>query len=237
MKLIITIPAYNEEKTLGRTITNIRRVMDNTKYRYKILVYNDGSRDNTVKVARKCGAIVYSNKRNLGLAETFKNEMKACIKEGADIIVHIDADSQYEEHAIPRLINKIEQGYDLVIGSRFRGRIQGMPLSKRIGNILFSKTISWLIGTKITDSTTGFRAFTKEVAREINIINTFTYTQEQLIKAAQQKFKIAEIPVNTRKTRKSKLFKSTIEYAVKAWINIFRIYRDYAPLKFFGLFG
>ncbi len=239
IKVVITIPAYNEDRTIGKTIAGIRLVMDNTKYssNYKILVYDDGSTDGTVREARKNGAIVYSNKRNLGLAETFKNEVKACIKENADIIVHTDADGQYEESAIPRMIGKIQEGYDLVLGSRFRGKIKGMPLSKRLGNILFSRTISWLTGVKITDSTTGFRAFTRVVAADINIINTFTYTQEQIIKASQQKFRISEVPVNTRKTRESRLFRSPVEYAVKAWVNIFRIYRDYAPIKFFGLFG
>lgn len=237
MNIVITIPAYNEEKTIGDAIARIRRVMNNTRYKYKIIVYDDGSRDDTIKIAKKNRVLVYSNKRNLGLAETFKNEVKACIKEGADIIVHTDADGQYEEQAIPVLINKIEEGYDLVLGSRFRGRTRGMPLSRRMGNLLFSRAISWLVGKKITDSTTGLRAFTKKVAEGIDIINTFTYTQEQIIKAAQQKFRIAEIPVNTRKTRESRLFNSSLEYAFKAWINIFRIYRDYAPLKFFGLFG
>src|SRR3990167_6342487 len=112
-----------------------------------------------------------------------------------------------------------------------------MPLLKRIGNRAFSRVISSLTGVKITDSTTGFRAFTKEVALNIKFINTFTYTQEQIIRAAKQRFRITEIPIETRKTRESRLFKNPFEYAVKAWINIFRIYRDYEPLAFFGRVG
>ena len=96
---------------------------------------------------------------------------------------------------------------------------------------------SSLTKIKITDSTTGFRAFTAEVARDINYINTFTYTQEQIIKAAKQKFRITEIPIIARKTRASRLFKNPFQYAVRAWINIFRIYRDYEPLMFFGRVG
>jgi hypothetical protein len=112
-----------------------------------------------------------------------------------------------------------------------------MPLLKHLGNIAFSKVISSLTKRRITDSTTGYRAFTAQVAEEINYINTFTYTQEQIIKAAKQGFKIAEIPIESRKTRDSRLFKNPIQYAVLAWINIFRIYRDYNPLQFFGGIG
>ncbi|MBU2633611.1 MAG: glycosyltransferase family 2 protein [Nanoarchaeota archaeon] len=237
MKVIITIPAYNEENTIVQVIREIEKVMSNTSYDYKIHVQDDGSKDKTAELAKKEGAIVNSNPRNLGLAETFKIELENCLKLKAEIIVHTDADGQYPSEYIPKLIKKIEEGYDLVLGSRFRGKIRGMPLTKKLGNKVFAKVISSLTKLKITDSTTGFRAFTKEVARDIKFINTFTYTQEQIIKAAKQKFKIVEIPIETRKTRDSRLFSNPLEYAIKAWINILRIYRDYDPLKFFGLIG
>jgi len=235
--IIISIPAYNEERDIGSTLSGIKEVMQHTAYNYKILVLDDGSKDNTAKIAQERGAVVVSHRRNKGLAETFRSEMKECLDRKADIIVHTDADGQYDPGQIPLLIQKVQQGYDLVLGSRFSGRIQHMPFTKRFGNILFSKVLSSLTKIRITDSTTGFRAFTTELAREIDFINTFTYTQEQIIKAAKQGFKIAEIPVNTKKTRKSRLFKSPLQYAVKAWINIFRIYRNYEPLQFFGKIG
>ena len=218
-------------------LDEIKNVMDKTNHSYKIQVVDDGSKDKTAEIAKKHGAVVYSNARNLGLAETFKREMAYCLKSNAEVIIHTDADGQYSPKHIPEIIKKIEDGYDLVLGSRFKGKIVGMPLLKRIGNKAFSKVISSLIGVKITDSTTGFRAFTREIASEINFINTFTYTQEQIIRAAKQKFKITEIPIESRKTRESRLFKNPLEYAVKAWINIFRIYRDFDPLKFFGTIG
>jgi len=235
--IIITLPAYNEEKDLGNVLDEVREVMDKTDYAYKIQVIDDGSSDKTVEVAKKHGAKVYSNKRNLGLAETFQREIEDCLKSKADIIVHTDADGQYHPRHIPELIKKIEEGYDLVLGSRFRGKLVGMPFLKKLGNKVFAKTISSLVGVKITDSTTGFRAFTRELASEIRFINTFTYTQEQIIRAAKQKFRITEIPIETRRTRDSRLFKNPFEYALKAWINIFRIYRDFDPLKFFGIIG
>lgn len=236
MKVIITIPAFNEEKTLPAVLTEIKEVMEKTPHKYALLVVNDGSDDNTIAVAKQYGATVISHKKNRGLVETFRTEMRECLKHKADIIVHTDADGQYPASYIPEMITMIENGADLVMGSRFdRGNYSGSFL-RRFGNILFAKVISGLIGTTITDTTTGFRAFTKEIA-EIPLINNFTYTQEQIIRAAKQGSKIREIPINTRHTRESRLFKNPFQYALKAWINIMRIYRDYNPLKFFGSIG
>ncbi len=236
-KIVITIPAYNEEENISRVIREIKNVMDKTEYNYKLLVVDDGSIDKTKDLAKKEGAIVFSHLSNKGLAETFRTEMNKCLELNVDIIVHTDADGQYFAEDIPRLIKKIEEGYDLVLGSRFEGKIEHMPFLKRLGNKAFAVVFRHLIGKKLTDTTTGFRAFTRKVAEDIKYVNQFTYTQEQIIRAAKQKFKITEIPVSTRKTRPSRLFKNPLEYAIKAWINIFRIYRDYDPLKFFGLIG
>ena len=239
MKVIITIPAYNEEKTLGKVITDIKNVMNKTRYKYKILIVDDGSTDNTAKTAKQAGAIVYSHPRNYGLAEAFRTEIKKCLELKADIIVHTDADGQYLASEIPKLIEPvIKKQADLVLGSRFKGHIESMPLIKRLGNKAFSKVISNITHTKITDGQTGFRAFTKEVAEKIQIISNHTYTQEQVIRTLKNKFKVLEVPVYfAKRDGKSRLMKNPFEYAIKAWINIFRIYRDYEPLKFFGLFG
>src|SRR3989344_5541485 len=189
MKIIVSIPAYNEEKTLGLVLEEIKhygKLLTAQGDQFEILVLDDGSRDQTVAVAKEHGVFVVSNKRNRGLAETFRREMAECLKRGVDIIVHTDADGQYHPKHIPELVQNIKAGYDLVLGSRFRGKIEHMPLLKRLGNNAFSKVISSLTKVRITDTTTGYRAFTAEVAREINYINTFTYTQEQIIKATQQ---------------------------------------------------
>ncbi len=238
MKLVITIPAYNEEQTLGGVLTSIKKVMQKTDYSYQILVVDDGSTDKTVAVAKAAGAIVFSHPRNYGLAEAFRTEMKQCLALQADIILHTDADGQYHADDIPLLLKKIEEGYDLVLGSRFLGTIESMPLIKRWGNKAFSRVISNISGMRITDGQTGFRVFTHEVA-QIPITSNHTYTQEQVIRAVQEKFRVAEVPVYfaERKGSKSRLIRNPFEYASKAWINILRIYRDYKPLKFFGLFG
>ena len=228
LKVIVTIPAYNEEKTIGKVIQKIKKVMDNTKYAYSyiILVVDDGSRDETYKRASEAGAIVYSHEKNKGLAETFRTEMKICTSLGAEIIVHTDADGQYKAEEIPMLIEEVEKGADLVLGSRFKGKIENMPLMKKIGNRAFSIVLSILTRKRISDGQTGFRAFKQKVAKNIEIISDHTYTQEQIIRAAQKNYTIKEVPVYFAKRNdgKSRLMRSSFDYAYKAWKNIFRIY-------------
>ena len=238
MQILVTIPAYNEEKTLGNLIGKIHEVMKSNRYNYKILVVSDGSKDKTVEVAKKAGAIVYSHPKNYGLAETFKSEIKKSLELEADIIVHIDADGQYLPKEIPNLIAEIKKGNDLVLGSRFKGKIESMSILKRFGNKAFSRVISNITGIKISDAQTGFRAFTREVAEKINIISDHTYTQEQIIKAVRQKYKIKEVPVYfAKRNGKSRLISNPFSYGIRAWISIIRIYRDYQPLKFLGIIG
>ncbi len=238
MKIVVTIPAYNEADTMAAVIKKIHEVMESNKYNYNILVLDDGSKDKTAEVAKKEGAVVYSHPKNYGLAETFKTEVERSLNLGADIIVHIDADMQYKAEEIPKLVKEIENGYDLVLGSRFKGTIESMPFMKRVGNIAFSKVISQITGLNISDGQTGFRAFTKEVAKKIDITSNHTYTQEQIIRAVRNKFRIKEVPVYFAKRKdRSRLISNPFDYAAKAWINIIRIYRDYEPLKFFGIIG
>ncbi len=239
MKIIITIPAYNEEKTLGKVLEDIKKVTNEKKIKIQLLVVNDGSRDRTAKVAEAAGALVRSHPFNMGLAETFRTEMRTCLDLKADIIVHTDADGQYLAEDIPKLLEPIIKGEaDMVLGSRFKGKIESMPFLKRLGNKAFSHVISKIVHLPISDGQTGFRAFTKQVAEAIPVISNHTYTQETIIRAARHKFKIKEVPVYfARRDGKSRLISNPFEYAIKAWINIFRIYRDYEPLKFFGLWG
>ena len=238
MRIVVTIPAYNEEKTIGAVIKRIYKVMKKCRYSYNILVVDDGSEDNTAKAAKKSGAVVYSHPKNYGLAETFKTELKKALELKADVIVHIDADDQYRPEEIPKLIKEIEGKNELVLGSRFKGKIESMPIVKRLGNMAFSRVVSGIADMKISDAQTGFRAFTREVAEKISIISDHTYTQEQVIKSIRGKFKVKEVPIYFgRRDGKSRLISNPFSYAIRAGINIIRIYRDYQPLKFFGLTG
>jgi len=240
MKVVVTIPAYNEEESIGKVVENIKKTMRKAKWKHEIIVVDDGSTDKTAKIAKKAGATVFSHPYHYGLAETFRTEMEKVMKRNPDIIVHIDADGQYKPEEIPKLIDPIlKKEADLVLGSRFLGVIEEMPVIKRFGNKLFSKIVSQISGVKINDSQTGFRAFTKGFAKKIKIISNYTYTQEMIIKAVKEKLRIKEVPIHfvKRKYGKSKLISNPLEYGTKALINIFRIYRDYEPLKFFGSIG
>ena len=238
MLAVVTMPAYNEEKTIGHVVSEIKKVMSGQKFSYKILLVDDGSTDGTAKVAKAGGAIVISHPKNYGLSEAFRTEMKKCLEMKADVIIHIDADRQYDPKEMPKLIAKLAEGYDLVLGSRFPGKVVHMPWIKRMGNKAFTHIVRSITGLDITDSQTGFRAFTREVAK-LPISSTYSYTQEQIIRAAKEKFKVAEVPASFAKREEggSRLMGSPLEYAIKASINLTRVYRDYQPLKFFGLSG
>ena len=232
-RIVVCMPAYDEEESIRETIKDIKKYM--LGYDYDIHVQDDGSTDKTVEIAKDEGACVFKNVRNLGLAKTFLEEMKHVTD--YDIVVHTDADGQYPAKFIPEMITKVMEGNDLVLGSRFsQGSSYNEAWLKKIGNKMFARAFTKLLRISLTDTTTGFRAFNKKVA-SLTLINDFTYTQEQIIRATKEGLRIAEIPITTNKTRKSKLFKNPLEYALKAWINIFRIYRDYNPIKFFGKIG
>ena len=195
MKIVVTIPAYNEEKTIGSLINKINEVMGSGRYDYKVLVVDDGSKDKTTEVAKLANAVVYSHPKNYGLADTFRTETEKALKLGADVIVHIDADIQYKPEEILLLLKEIENGYDLVLGSRFKGKIEYMPIIKKLGNKAFSRVVSNITGIRISDAQTGFRAFTKDVAEKIKVTSNHTYTQEQIIRTVKKKFKIKEVPI------------------------------------------
>jgi len=222
-KVVITIPAYNEEESIGAVINEIKCVMKETNYIYQIMILDDGSVDRTKKITEENGVHFFSNGCNMGLAHTFKKEMEICCGLGADIIVHIDADGQYPPKYIPEMIESVLEGYDLVLGSRFGKGVYNGSMGKKLGNQFFAKVICLLLRKNVHDTTTGFRAFTKEIA-QLPIKSKFTYTQEQLIRTIQCKKNVKEIPIIARKTRKSRLFSNIFEYFYRAIITILRIF-------------
>jgi len=222
-KVVITIPAYNEEESIGAVINEIKNAMINTNYIYQIMVLDDGSVDRTKLITEENGVLFFSNGCNMGLAHTFKKEMEICMDLSADIIVHIDADGQYPPKYIPEMIESVLDGNDLVLGSRFGKGFYDGSISKKLGNMFFARFLCLLLGKNIQDTTTGFRAFTKEIA-QLPINSKFTYTQEQLIRAIQCKKKVKEIPIIARKTRKSRLFSNIFEYFYRATITILKIF-------------
>jgi len=238
MKLIITIPAFNEEKTIEEVIKSIPKNINGIN-EIQVLVVDDGSTDNTARIAEKNNAIVLKHKKNLGLAKSFKDALDKALELNADIIVNTDADNQYDQKEIPKLVQPIIEGKaDIVLGSRFKGKIEEMPLTKKIGNIIATTTVNFVSKAKISDAQTGFRAFSRNAAAMLNIQSSYTYTQETIIQAMFKGLKIIEVPVVFRKRKdKSRLISSIWIYAIKTIITIIRSYLSYKPLKFFGVIG
>ena len=239
MKLVVTIPAYNEESTIGRVIRDVPRIIKGVS-RVEVLVINDGSLDGTAKAAKTAGADrIVSHTHNLGLGNAFRTGLDNALGMGADIIVNIDADGQYVGSEIKDLIRPIlEKKADMVLGSRFSGQIEHMAAWKRIGNRIATRTVRFLSGIPITDGQTGFRAFSRDAALRLNVMSNYTYTQETIIQAAMKGMKIVEIPCTFRRREgHSKLISSVSNYAKRSTTILFRTYRDYKPLKFFGIIG
>ena len=230
------IPAFNEEQSIGEIIERIPKLMDHTQ---TILVINDGSSDKTEEIARSKGAKVVNNPRNLGLGASLKIGLNEAINMGADIIVNIDADGQYNPEDIPLLIDPIiTKRADLVLANRFSGIKYKMPLIKRWGNKFTSWFVRQLSGTNIKDCQTGFRAISRSLAETLQVLlkGTYTYTQEMLIHAKFNGFEILEIDTdfNARLHGDSRLISSVFSYFSKVFRIVIGTYKDYKPLQFFG---
>ena len=236
-KGVVIIPAYNEDKTIGEII---RRVPRNICDEVCIIVVDDGSTDGTAEVAQSEGAHVVRHRRNRGLAQALKTGIKVGLSKDADIFISIDADGQYLPEEIPKLTSPITEGKaDLVLGSRFAGHIEEMPWIKHVGNRMFTWFMRRLTDFPFTDTQTGFRAFNKNLAENVFLHGKYTYTQEMLIHVVEKGFEIVEVPILFAKRRygESRLIVNPLTYAVKAFMIALRTYRDYHPMKLFGLFG
>ena len=240
MKLIVTIPAYNEEKTIARVIKEIPRNIAGIN-EVKVLVINDGSSDDTVRIAKEAGTdYIISNPGNQGLAYSFRRGLETALKLGADIIVNTDADFQYNQTEIPKLIQPIlRREAEMVIGNRQVKQLDHMPPVKKYGNRIMSWTIRWLLKNKISDASSGFRAFSRECSLRLNIFSHHTYTHETIIQCTLQRMRITEVPVEFRKREggKSRLIKSLWGYITLAVSTIIRVYLMYSPLKTFLRIG
>jgi glycosyltransferase involved in cell wall biosynthesis len=243
MKIVVQIPAFNEEKTIFEVINKIPKKILGIK-EIIILVIDDGSKDNTVCEARKAGADkIVSHQFNKGLGVAFRTGINEALKAGADIIVNIDADMQFNPKDIPKLIVPIVNGNaDLVTCTRFKekSKTPKMPLVKKFGNSIFTAIISWLAGQKFTDTQCGFRAYSRECALRLNLFGKHTYTQEALLDAVEKGMRITEISCTVKGQRehgKSKVVENWFAYSIKALLIITRSIRDHKPLKFFGAIG
>jgi glycosyltransferase involved in cell wall biosynthesis len=238
-KLIIQIPCYNEETTLGVTLAALPREVagvDSVEW----LIINDGSHDGTLDVARRFGCDhIVSFSRNQGLAKAFMAGLEASLRAGADIIVNTDADNQYSADDIPSLIEPILAGRaDIVIGARPIQEIEHFSTTKKLLQKLGSRVVRIASNTDIADAPSGFRAFSRDAAMRMNVFNEYTYTLETIIQAGQNGLAITSIPVRTNEAlRPSRLIKGIPSYVQRSLFTILRIFMAYKPFRFFMLLG
>lgn len=226
--IVVTLPAYNEQDSIKNVLDNIAGVMSKCypQAAWQVVVVDDCSGDETASRAESCGALVIRLPAKAGLAQVFRQEMQTALSLGADWIVHLDADGQHPPEAIPLLLTQLEGGYDLVVGSRFLEHTpRGKPFIERFESRSFSRLLSLITGRHFTDVHSGFRAFTRRLAQEVPIRSSFSYTREQLFRAAGRGFKVVEVPIAAlpRQYGSSRLIKSryrtmlTITREFAAW--------------------
>src|ERR1700761_8584584 len=235
MKLIIQIPCSNEEAQLPNTLAYLPREIEGFDA-VEWLIIDDGSTDNTIETARAHGVDhVVKLTNHKGLALGFQAGLDAGLKLGADVIVNTDADNQYDGRDIPKLVAPIVRGEaDMVIGDRQVDSNEHFSWSKRRLQRLGSWVVRQASSTEVPDTTSGFRAYNREAALQMQVVSKFTYTLETIIQAGKLFVAIDHAPVRTNpKTRESRLSPSIPAYIRRNGLSIFRIYSQYEPLRVF----
>ncbi len=235
MKLIIQIPCFDEEETLPATLADLPREVPGFDA-VEWLVIDDGSTDRTLEVARENGVDhVVRLTNNKGLAAGFQAGLDAALKLGADVIVNTDADNQYVGADIPKLVEPIlSRRADMVVGDREVGKIEHFSPVKKALQRLGSWVVRQASSTTVPDTTSGFRAYNREAALQLQVVSKFTYTLETIIQAGKLLVAVDHVPIRTNpKTRESRLFPSTTAYVRRNVVSIFRIYTQWEPLRVF----
>ncbi len=240
MKLIIYMPALNEEEGIADVIKHLPKDLNGVD-EVEILVVDDGSKDNTVQIAKEQGASVVSHSVNRGVGRAFQSAVQYALENNADILVSIDADRQFNSDQIPHMIKPLLRGKaDMVTGNRFEnGMPEDMPKTKYWGNKQMSRLISLISGQKFKDVSCGFRAYNREALMRLNLFGDFTYTQETILDMVYKGLTVIEFPVDVKyfENRKSRVAGKIVSYAFKTLKIIVRTLRDYKPMLFFGGMG
>jgi glycosyltransferase involved in cell wall biosynthesis len=239
IKLIIQIPCYNEEETIGTTLRCLPRELPGVDA-IEWLIIDDGSTDRTVEEAVAHGVDhVVRLPSNQGLAKAFMAGLEACLKGGADIIVNTDADNQYSAEDIPKIIEPILSGNaEIVVGARPISDIEHFSLIKKFCQKLGSLVVRLASKTEVRDAPSGFRAISRQAAMRLSVFTEYTYTLETIIQAGQNGMAIASVPISTNEDlRPSRLVKSVPYYIKQSIMTIIRIFMTYRPLQFFAFFG
>ncbi|MBI3097778.1 MAG: glycosyltransferase [Planctomycetes bacterium] len=237
-RLLVYLPALNEEATLAQVIGRVPRSVPGVS-EVEVLVVDDGSTDRTVELARAAGATVISHGTNRGVGAAFHSAVREAIARGSDILVSIDADGQFRPEDIPLLVAPVAAGQaDFVTASRFKdpARTPKMPAMKLWGNHRMSWLVGRLTGRRFADVSCGFRAYGREALLRLTLFGAFTYTQEVFLDLAFKGMRILEVPVEVRGERefgKSRVASSLWNYAFRTSSILLRTFRDYQPLTFF----
>jgi len=241
MRLIVNLPAFNEEEKIASTIQRIPRHIEGID-EVLVQVIDDGSKDRTIEAAKQAGAdFVYSNGVNRGIGKTFRHAVERSLENGADILVNIDADGQFDPQDIKKLIVPVlKHEADMVSADRFDHlQAKNIPFVKDVLNRFAAHLIGRFMGIHIKDLTCGFRAYNRETLLRLNLPGDFTYTQEVIIDALGKGLKIVWLPVEVTyfEGRKSRVVKTIWNYVNNSLRIIIRAIRDVRPMKFFGVPG
>jgi glycosyltransferase involved in cell wall biosynthesis len=240
LSLLVVIPALDEEKTVASVIRGIPRRLPGIS-KVDILVVDDGSGDRTAAEAESAGARVIRHEQTRGVGAAFGTALRHAVDTGADLMVSIDADGQFDPGDIPALIEPVRSGRaDFATASRFLdpALTPRMPRMKRWGNAGMARLVSRLTGLEFRDVSCGMRCYSRRAALNLNPIGRFTYTQEVFLNLAFKGMRIVEVPLKVRGEREygtSRVAGSLWRYAFNTSGIIFRCYRDYRPMLFFGL--
>jgi len=241
MKLVVILPALNEEENIVDVLNRIPKKMDNVDVIEKIVI-DDGSTDRTKELSEKAGAIVVSHPQNMGLGVAFKTALREVLERKADIMVQIDADGQFKPEDIPKIIEPVLTGEaHMVSASRFADPNlipEDIPPVKKWGNFQVSRLVSFLAGQKFMDVSCGFRAYGREALLKLNPIADFTYTQEVFLELVYKGLIIKEVPVEVKGKREigeSRVARSIPKYAYQISRIMMTTFRDYKPFAFFGI--
>lgn len=239
MKLVIQIPCYNEEGTLGVTLQALPKSIEGID-EIQVLIIDDGSTDKTLEVARENGVKDFVIlPKNVGLAKAFSAGLAEATKLGADIIVNTDADNQYNANDIEKIVRPIiEARADIVIGARPIQNIQHFSFVKKCLQKLGSWVMRLVSSTQIADATSGFRAFSREAALKINVFDNYTYTLETIIQAKAKGLEIISVPIGVNgELRESRLIKNVFDYIRRSTFTMIRMFIVYRPFRFFAAIG
>lgn len=238
MKLVVQIPCYNEEKTLPLVLASIPKKIKGID-QIEILIIDDGCTDKTVEVAKSLGVKHFVIRTHRGLARSFHDGLMKSLEMGADIIVNTDGDNQYKQERIGDLIKPIMDGEaDIVLADRLVQSIEHFSRGKKIMQAVGTKILNAAAGVTVPDAPSGFRAYSREAALQLNVVTRFSYAMETLIQAGNKGLVIASVPIPTNpKTRESRLFKSSWEHIFKSGTAITRAFVMYRPYVIFNTAG